>query len=97
MTARPDLVAGDGFDDTRLMRAVPGLVSKGGAEAIGVVALADGRAVALKVADGGERARLPVMLAMLHRLGVELPADAVPVPAILGHGRPVGATVALVP
>ena len=97
MTARPELVAGDGRGDTSLMRAVPGLVSKGGAEAIAVVALADGRAIALKIADGGERARLPVMLALLTRLGIDVPADAVAVPAILGHGRPVGSTVPLVP
>jgi L-asparaginase II len=97
MIARPDLVAGDKREDTLLMRAVPGLVSKGGAEAIGVVALGDGRTIALKVADGSERARLPVVLALLDRLGVEVPAGAVPVPPILGHGQPVGATVSLVP
>jgi L-asparaginase II len=97
MTARPDLVAGDKREDTLLMRAVPGLVSKGGAEAIGVVTLGDGRTIAMKVADGSERARLPVMLALLDRLGVEVPTDSVLVPPILGHGRPVGATVSLLP
>ena len=41
------------------MRAVPGLVAKDGAEGVYVAALPDGRAVALKIADGGERARPP--------------------------------------
>lgn len=88
MTARPDLVSGDGGDDTALMRAVPGLMMKGGAEGVVVAALADGRAVAVKVADGAARAALPVLLDVLHRLGVE--TGNVAPPPILGHGRPVG-------
>ena len=97
MTSYPQLVAADAHEDTRLMRAVTGLVSKGGAEAVGVVATAGGRAIAVKIADGGERARLPVLLRALTSLGVEVAAGAVPVPPILGHGRPVGETIALVP
>ena len=46
-----------GREDTLLMRAVDGLVAKGGAEGVHVAAHRDGRAVAVKVADGGERAR----------------------------------------
>jgi L-asparaginase II len=94
MTRRPELVDGAGRHDTSLMRRVPGLVAKGGAEAIYVAAHPDGRAVALKVADGGERARLPVMLAALRSLGFDV--DAVPVPPVLGHGRPVGHVRSLV-
>ena len=44
-------------DVTRLMRLVPGLMAKDGAEGVHVAALPDGRAVALKIADGGGRAR----------------------------------------
>ncbi len=76
------------------MNAVPGLIAKGGAEGIHVAAHPDGRAVAVKVADGSERARMPVMLAALRSLGFDV--DDVPVPAILGHGRPVGEVRALV-
>ena len=67
---------------------MPGLVAKGGAEGVYVAAHADGRAAALKIADGAERARLPVMLAALRSLGFDV--DAVRVPPVLGHDRPVG-------
>lgn len=95
MIGHPDLVDGDGRADTMLMRAVPGLVAKGGADGVYIAAHADGRAVALKIADGGDRAKLPVMLAALRSLGFDV--GDVPVPGILGHGRMVGAIEALVP
>jgi L-asparaginase II len=76
------------------MRAVPGLVAKGGAEGVHVTAHPDGRAVAVKVADGSERARVPVLLAAMRSLGFDV--DDVPVSPILGHGRPVGEVRALV-
>ena len=57
MCQHPDLVAGTGREDTLVMRAVPGLVAKGGAEGVHVAAHPDGRAVAVKVADGSERAQ----------------------------------------
>ena len=90
----PDLVGGTGREDTALMRAVPGLLAKDGAEGVHVAAHPDGRAVAVKVADGAERARVPVMLAALRSLGFDV--DDVPVPPILGHGRPVGEVRSLV-
>lgn len=93
MTARPDLVSGEGGDDTMVMRAVPGLVMKGGAEGVVVAALADGRAVAVKVADGAARAALVALLDVLGRLGVD--TGTVSAPPILGHGRPVGETRSL--
>jgi L-asparaginase II len=94
MCRHPDLVAGTGREDTLLMRAVAGLVAKGGAEGVHVAAHEDGRAVAVKVGDGSERARVPVMLAALRSLGFDV--DDVPVPRILGHGHPVGEVTALV-
>ncbi|WP_371498567.1 asparaginase [Kitasatospora sp. NBC_00374] len=71
MRAHPEYVAGTRRADTWLMRAVPGALSKMGAEAVQVVALADGRALAFKIEDGSERARGPVLAAALRRLGVE--------------------------
>jgi L-asparaginase II len=88
----PEYVGGTGRDVTRLIRGVPGLVAKDGAEGVYAVALPDGRAVALKIADGSERARTPVLAAALTLLGVEaavldeLLAEAV----VLGHGQVVG-------
>ena len=76
---------------TRLIRGVPGLVAKDGAEGVYAAGLADGRAVALKVADGGERPRVAVLATLLHRLGVEADVldELVQVP-VFGHGEPVG-------
>lgn len=88
MTTHPDLVGGTGRDVTALMRAVDGLLVKDGAEGVYVAAHPDGRAAALKIADGADRARLPVMLHALGVLGFDI--DGITLPAILGHGHPVG-------
>ena len=71
MTAHPEMVGGDGRDVTEFMQHVPGLMAKDGAEGVYAAALPDGRAVALKVADGGNRARPAVMVAALRALGVD--------------------------
>ena len=88
MRAHPELVAGTGVDDTVLMAAVPGLLIKGGAEGVVVAAMAGKGAVALKIADGGQRARTPVLLDELRRLGVAVPVLE---ELVLGGGEPVGA------
>jgi L-asparaginase II len=95
MTGHPEMVGGPTRDVTRLMRLVPGLLAKDGAEGVQVAALPDGRALALKVADGAGRARTPVTVAALRALGVDIPADAFVEP-VLGHGEPVGRVRSLV-
>ncbi|MGA5818219.1 asparaginase [Kitasatospora sp. NPDC094028] len=93
MRAHPEYVAGTRRADTWLMRAVPGALSKMGAEAVQVVALPDGRALAFKIDDGGERARGPVLAAALRRLGVTGADDTVErigAAPLLGGGLPVG-------
>ncbi|MET7998674.1 asparaginase [Amycolatopsis sp. NPDC005232] len=67
----PDLVGGTRRDVTAVMRAVPGLLAKDGFEAVQLAALPDGTAVALKIADGGDRARAAVLAAALERCGVD--------------------------
>jgi len=91
MRAHPDFAAGTRRDLTRLIRAVDGLVGKEGAEAVYGLALADGTSIALKLDDGADRARPPVALAALRRLGVQVPglAEILAMP-VLGGGRPVG-------
>ncbi len=96
MRAHPDLVSGPGRLVTELMRAVPGLLVKDGAEAVCVGALADGRAFALKVADGGERAVPPLVGAVLARWGIAAPPALVHAP-LLGGGVEVGEVRALLP
>ena len=70
MRARPWFVAGTDREDTDLMRAVPGLLVKGGADGVHVAALPGRGAVALKLDDGGDRGRTPALCAGLVRLGV---------------------------
>ncbi|MER6665807.1 asparaginase [Amycolatopsis japonica] len=67
----PELVAGTRRDVTALMHAVPGLIAKDGFEAVQVAALPDGTAIAIKIADGGDRARRPVLAAALALCGVD--------------------------
>ncbi|GIE27980.1 asparaginase [Actinoplanes italicus] len=93
MRANPSLVAGTGSEDTVLMEAIPGLIVKRGADGVSAAAIAGAGAVALKISDGASRARVPVLLAALRRLGVEVPDIVEPV---LGGGRPVGEVRAVI-
>jgi L-asparaginase II len=91
MRAHPELVAGTGAEDTRLMRGVPGLLSKVGAEGVVAVALPGVGAVAIKIDDGAARARIPVLVAALRRLGVTAPVlDDLAETPLFGGGEPIG-------
>jgi L-asparaginase II len=95
MTDHPVLVDGIGRHGTRLSQAVPDLMAKGGAEGIFAAALPDGRAVAVKIADGAYRPAAMVAAAVLARMGVEVD-PAVAADPIRGHGSPVGKVEPLV-
>ncbi|PYC85442.1 asparaginase [Streptomyces tateyamensis] len=91
MRAHPQYVAGTARLDTWLMRAVPGALSKAGAEAVQAVALPDGRALAVKIEDGNGRALGPVLAALLVRLGHRAQALAqVAAAPLYGGGAVVG-------
>ena len=96
MTANPTMVGGSRRDVTRLMQHVPGLVAKDGADGVFAAALPDGRAVALKISDGANRARPPVMLAALQALGIDV-SNAAPLlhEYVRGHGQVVGEVTAI--
>ncbi|MCU0262914.1 MAG: asparaginase [Candidatus Nanopelagicales bacterium] len=97
MSAHPAHVGGTDRDVTLFMAALPGAIAKDGAESVHAFALPDGRAGALKVADGSERARAAVAVALLAHLGVDPAVLAVSGPApVLGGGRPVGAVDAVI-
>jgi L-asparaginase II len=88
----PEMLGGPTRDITLLIQGVPGLMGKDGAEGVFAVALPDGRAIAIKISDGANRARPPVMQFALQALGVDISGvdprafDS----AIFGHGKPVG-------
>ncbi len=92
MRENPQMVGGPTRDVSLLMSGIAGLVAKDGAEGVYAAALPDGRAIALKIADGANRARPPLMRAALTALGVDISgvdprAFASP---IFGHGQIVG-------
>ncbi|CAM5620028.1 asparaginase [Streptomyces pilosus] len=91
MREHAEMASGSGRDVAALMRAVPGLLAKDGFEGVQVAALPDGRAVAVKIADGASRARVPVTAGALARAGVDAPSlAAFAGEPLLGGGRPVG-------
>ncbi|MGN6780507.1 MAG: asparaginase [Marmoricola sp.] len=65
----PEYVSGTHRPELTLLRAVPGMIGKMGAESCYVGAFPDGRAVALKIDDGAMRAWPVVLAAVLTRLG----------------------------
>ncbi|QDI67684.1 asparaginase [Streptomyces calvus] len=91
MRTHAEAASGTRRDVAALMRAVPGLLAKDGFEGVQVAALPDGTAVAVKIADGADRARVPVAAAALARAGVD-PSLLTRFGGqpLLGGGRPVG-------
>ena len=83
----PEMILAEGGFDTRMMRAVPGLLVKGGAESVMLASLADGSAIAWKISDGANRANGPMMKAALAKLGITIEGEVVDV---LGGGTVVG-------
>jgi L-asparaginase II len=91
MQQHPDMVAGEGRDVTELMRLLPGSVAKDGFEGVQLVGLPDGAAVAVKISDGGDRARMPATVKLLDVLGVDTtPLSSIATAPVLGGGHQVG-------
>ena len=98
MIAHPFLVAGTGRSDTAFMSAIPGLVTKVGAEGLhGATLLGSGIGVAVRIEDGADRAAAPALLEALVQAGLVGSAAAERPELrtfarrpVLGGGRPVG-------
>jgi L-asparaginase II len=90
-TTYPELVAGEGRLTTRMMKAVPGLFMKEGAEGIEVCALPDGRVIAIKIIDGSWRPVAPIIMEIFKRWGVVMPDESV---KIYGGGSVIGEVIA---
>jgi L-asparaginase II len=98
--AQPRYLGGTGRQVTTLIEdAGPayGVIAKDGAESVYAAGLADGRGVAVKIADGSPRAKPVVLAAALRRMGIDAPTAlaALEDAPVLGHGEPVGAVVAV--
>jgi L-asparaginase II len=68
----PEMVAGEKRLTTRLMREVPGLFMKEGAEGVEVATLADGRTIVFKISDGSIRPFETLMVAALAEFGINV-------------------------
>jgi L-asparaginase II len=91
MQQHPHMVAGAGRDVTELMRLLPGSVAKDGFEGVQLVGLPDGSAVAVKISDGGDRARMPAAVRLLAALGLDTgPLASIATAPVLGGGQQVG-------
>ena len=90
-TKYPELVAGEGRLTTRMMRSVPGLFMKEGAEGIQVCALSDGRVIAIKIIDGSWRPVAPIIMEVFKRWGVLMPDESV---KIYGGASVIGEVIA---
>ncbi len=80
MTTYPELVSGTGRSDLAFMQAAPGdWVAKVGAEGVQVIGIRSaGMGIAVKVADGSQRALYTATISVLQQLGLIQSAEASP-------------------
>jgi L-asparaginase II len=71
MRAHPELIRGPQAPDTNLMQAFPGWIAKGGAEGLICAASPEELSLALKVADGAQRALRPALGSFLAAVGLD--------------------------
>ena len=79
--AYPVMMTGEERKEVKLMKQVPGLFMKDGAEAVEVMSLSDGRTAVLKIADGMPRAIQTIAGAILKRWGFDVKVDPINVMA----------------
>jgi L-asparaginase II len=89
-TTYPELIAGEGRLTSRMMKAVPGLFMKEGAEGIQVCALSDGRTIAMKIVDGSWRPVSTIIQSIFDKWSVAMPDESV---KIYGGPRVVGTVI----
>ena len=89
MRAYPELIGGEPSLDTRVMRARPGWIAKGGAEGLICGATDDARGFALKVEDGNQRALGPALAEFLDL------DELARLPVLNSRGEEVGEVVKL--
>lgn len=98
MTTHPELVGGATLPDTAMMRSDGRVVAKRGADGVMGAGFAHPRigpvGIAVKIADGGDRAAGPAMAAVLEALGAIVPDDVRRAP-VLGGGVPHGRIAAV--
>lgn len=96
--SNPEMLSGTRRPDAAMMRAVPGLVGKIGAEAVYGIGLSDGRSLAIKIDDGADRALQVVAASILKNImGVKASIlDEQMHITLFGGGHPVGEISSLI-
>jgi L-asparaginase II len=74
-----------------MMRAIPGLFMKEGAEGVEVCALSDGRVIAIKIIDGSWRPVAPIIMEIFKRWNLSMPDESV---KIYGGASVIGEVIA---
>jgi len=74
MRSHPEMVGGEKRFTTELMRSVPGLLVKEGAEGVEAAVDQFGNAIVFKITDGSMRAIPPILVEALKRIGIDQPA-----------------------
>jgi len=105
MSTNPTWMSGTTRYEAALMTAVPGMLMKPGADGVCAFSLADGRAAAVKIDDGGQRALPPIMAQLLLDLLAADPGAGADLAAlkemssapVKGGGVPVGEITPLLP
>lgn len=105
MRRYPAWMSGTSRYEAALMNAVPEMLMKPGADGVCAFALSDGRACAVKIDDGAQRAVAPVVAALLRELVAAGPGAGVDVDVlgglasgpVLGGGQPVGEILPTLP
>ncbi len=98
--AHPEYLGGTRRDVTKLIQGVPGLIAKDGAEGVYAIGLGDGRALALKIEDGSDRARIVVANSLLKNVLNVVSAEVdrqLNSQILYGGGKPVGQVEPLIP
>lgn len=85
--AYPEMVAGIGRGDTELMKQVPGLFMKVGAEGVQSAFYKDGSTVVFKVSDGAERAHQVILQDAFSKMGINFEVKH---PEVFGGGKVIG-------
>jgi len=98
MRSHPFLVGGSGRDVTTLMTQVEGLLVKDGAEGVAAAATPTGVGLALKIDDGGGRARTPVLVDVLNAFCPDMAnVSSLANAPLFAHGEQVGQIRASIP
>lgn len=94
--SNPKYLGGTRRDVTKLMQGVPTLLAKDGAEGVYGIGLGDGRALALKIEDGADRARIVVAMQILRKVMGVVSSEVdgqLESQELLGGGVPVGKVI----